>query len=72
MGPGTKLPTPGHTEYAVLRDVHTEVVVGKLDSGADAILVDSCLCWFRSYSCIPSSRRMRFVLHHPEAKQFNV
>lgn len=39
MGPGTKLPTLGHTEYAVIRDAYTEAALGMLDGGADAILV---------------------------------
>ncbi len=36
MGPGTKLPTLGHTEYALIRDAYAEAALGMLDGGADA------------------------------------
>ncbi len=39
MGPGTKLPTLGHTEYAVIRGAYTEAALGMLFGGANAILV---------------------------------
>ena len=42
MGPGTKLPTLGHTEYAVIRDAYAEAALGMLEGGADAILVETC------------------------------
>ena len=42
MGPGTKLPTLGHTAYAVIRDAYTEAALGMLEGGADAILVETC------------------------------
>jgi 5-methyltetrahydrofolate--homocysteine methyltransferase len=42
MGPGTKLPTLGHTEYALIRDAYTEAALGMLDAGVDAILVETC------------------------------
>src|SRR6201984_399660 len=41
MGPGTKLPTLGHTEYHLIRDAYAEAVLGMLDGGADAILVEN-------------------------------
>ncbi|MCA0158734.1 methionine synthase [Tsukamurella sp. M9C] len=42
MGPGTKLPTLGHTSFAVIRDAYAEAARGMLDGGADAFLIETC------------------------------
>ncbi|MDF0530527.1 methionine synthase [Tsukamurella sp. 8F] len=42
MGPGTKLPTLGHTSFRVIRDAYAEAALGMLDGGADAFLVETC------------------------------
>ncbi|MEG3615276.1 methionine synthase [Isoptericola sp. MSP01] len=41
MGPGTKLPSLGHTTYEHLRDTFAEQAAGLLEGGADAILVET-------------------------------
>jgi 5-methyltetrahydrofolate--homocysteine methyltransferase len=41
VGPGTKLPTLGHTTFAILRDAYAENVRGLVDGGADAILIET-------------------------------
>ncbi|HCU49259.1 MAG TPA: methionine synthase, partial [Micromonosporaceae bacterium] len=41
VGPGTKLPTLGHVEFATLRDAYAENVAGLLAGGADAIIVET-------------------------------
>ncbi|PWD50173.1 methionine synthase [Serinibacter arcticus] len=41
MGPGTKLPSLGHTTYAHLRSTFAEQAVGLIDGGADAFLVET-------------------------------
>ena len=41
-GPGTKLPTLGHAPFAQLRDAYVDSVLGQLEGGADAILVETC------------------------------
>ncbi len=41
VGPGTKLPTLGHTTYRTLRDAYTDEVRGLIDGGADAIIVET-------------------------------
>jgi 5-methyltetrahydrofolate--homocysteine methyltransferase len=41
VGPGTKLPTLGHTTFATLRDAYAENVRGLVDGGADAILIET-------------------------------
>jgi 5-methyltetrahydrofolate--homocysteine methyltransferase len=41
VGPGTKLPTLGHTTFTTLRDAYAETARGLIDGGADAILVET-------------------------------
>ncbi len=41
MGPGTKLPTLGHTTYANLRDTFEEQARGLIDGGSDALLIET-------------------------------
>ncbi len=42
MGPGTKLPTLGHTSWDELVDSYAEQVRGLLDGGVDALLIETC------------------------------
>ncbi len=57
MGPGTKLPTLGHTEYAVIRDAYIEAALGMLEEGADAILVETCQDLLQLKAAVLGSRR---------------
>ncbi|RPA66258.1 methionine synthase [Gordonia oryzae] len=41
IGPGTKLPSLGHTTFGVIRDAYFECVAGMLDGGADAVLIET-------------------------------
>ena len=41
LGPGTKLPTLGHTEYQTLKLAYFTASQGLLDSGVDALLVET-------------------------------
>ncbi|MBN0045395.1 methionine synthase [Streptomyces actuosus] len=41
MGPGTKLPTLGHTTFAAIRDAYRSNAEGLLAGGADALLVET-------------------------------
>jgi 5-methyltetrahydrofolate--homocysteine methyltransferase len=41
VGPGTKLPSLGHTTFAALRDAYAEEVAGLVEGGADAVLVET-------------------------------
>jgi 5-methyltetrahydrofolate--homocysteine methyltransferase len=67
MGPGTKLPTLGHTEYAVIRDAYAEAALGMLDGGADAILIETCQDLLQLKSAVLGSRRAmtQFGRHIP-------
>ncbi|MDX2705240.1 methionine synthase [Streptomyces sp. PA03-6a] len=42
IGPGTKLPTLGHIDYAVLKDGFRHNAAGLVSGGADALLVETC------------------------------
>ncbi len=42
MGPGTKLPTLGHTTYGILRATYADQAQGLLEGGADVLLVETC------------------------------
>ena len=41
LGPGTKLPSLGHTTYAKLRDAYQIASQGLVDSGVDALLIET-------------------------------
>ncbi|MFT4280464.1 methionine synthase [Microbacterium sp.] len=41
MGPGTKLPSLGHTSYAHLKDTFAQQAEGLIDGGADAFLIET-------------------------------
>jgi 5-methyltetrahydrofolate--homocysteine methyltransferase len=41
IGPGTKLPTLGHVEYVKLKEAYVTACKGLLDSGVDALLIET-------------------------------
>ena len=41
MGPGTKLPTLGHTTYEMLKDAYQICAQGLIDGGSDALLIET-------------------------------
>jgi len=41
VGPGTKLPTLGHAPFTTLRDAYTEQVLGMIEGGVDAVLIET-------------------------------
>jgi 5-methyltetrahydrofolate--homocysteine methyltransferase len=41
MGPGTKLPSLGHTSYDILEDSYAEQARGLIDGGVDALLLET-------------------------------
>jgi 5-methyltetrahydrofolate--homocysteine methyltransferase len=57
VGPGTKLPTLGHTPYATLRDAYTENAVGLIAGGADAIIVETCQDLLQAKAAIIGAKR---------------
>ncbi|MGW0039524.1 methionine synthase [Gordonia sp. NPDC003376] len=57
IGPGTKLPSLGHTTYATIRDAYYECVAGMLDGGADAILVETSQDLLQVKAAVVAARR---------------
>ncbi|MCK1797949.1 methionine synthase [Streptomyces sp. XM4193] len=57
MGPGTKLPTLGHAEYAVLRDAYQRNAEGMLAGGADALLVETTQDLLQTKSSVLGAKR---------------
>ncbi|MBK1788445.1 methionine synthase [Prauserella cavernicola] len=57
VGPGTKLPTLGHAPYAALRDAYVDNVLGLLDGGADAVLVETSQDLLQTKAAIIGAKR---------------
>ncbi|GAA4749584.1 methionine synthase [Gordonia alkaliphila] len=57
IGPGTKLPSLGHTTFALIRDAYIECVLGMLDGGADAILIETCQDLLQLKAAVVGARR---------------
>jgi 5-methyltetrahydrofolate--homocysteine methyltransferase len=57
VGPGTKLPTLGHTPYARLRDAYQQNAAGLLAGGAHAILVETCQDLLQTKAAIVGAKR---------------
>jgi 5-methyltetrahydrofolate--homocysteine methyltransferase len=57
VGPGTKLPTLGHTTYETLRDAYAEEVRGLVDGGADAIIVETTQDLLQTKSSVIGAKR---------------
>ena len=57
MGPGTKLPTLGHTTYAVLRDAYEENAAGLIEGGADALIVETSQDLLQTKSAVVGAKR---------------
>ncbi|MFE3937174.1 methionine synthase, partial [Streptomyces goshikiensis] len=57
MGPGTKLPTLGHIDYATIRDAYQANAEGLLTGGADALLVETTQDLLQTKSSVIGARR---------------
>ncbi|GHG67405.1 methionine synthase [Streptomyces griseocarneus] len=57
VGPGTKLPTLGHTSYGTLRDAYQQNVEGLVAGGADAILVETTQDLLQTKASVVGARR---------------
>jgi len=57
IGPGTKLPSLGHTTFAVIRDAYIECVIGMLEGGADAVLIEMCQDLLQVKAAVVAARR---------------
>jgi 5-methyltetrahydrofolate--homocysteine methyltransferase len=57
VGPGTKLPSLGHTTFVALRDAYGEEVAGLLEGGVDAVLVETAQDLLQAKAAIIGARR---------------
>jgi 5-methyltetrahydrofolate--homocysteine methyltransferase len=57
VGPGTKLPTLGHVDFATLRDAYQEEVRGLVDGGAHAVLVETAQDLLQAKAAAIGARR---------------
>ncbi|MET8566068.1 methionine synthase [Streptomyces flaveolus] len=57
MGPGTKLPTLGHTTFTALRDAYQRNAEGLLAGGADALLVETTQDLLQTKASVIAARR---------------
>lgn len=56
LGPGTKLPTLGHTSYQHLRDAYRVASQGLVDGGADALLIETTQDLLQAKAAINGAR----------------
>ena len=56
LGPGTKLPSLGHTTYAKLRDAYYTASKGLVDAGVDAILIETAQDLLQAKAAINGAR----------------
>ena len=57
MGPGTKLPTLGHTTYQTLRDAYELSAKGLIDGGVDALLIETTQDLLQAKAAVNGARR---------------
>src|SRR4051812_40375189 len=57
IGPGTKLPTLGHTSYAALRDAYETETAGLIAGGAHAVLVETAQDLLQCKAAVNGARR---------------
>jgi len=57
MGPGTKLPTLGHTSFRELRDAYQANAEGLLRGGADALIIETCYDLLQGKAAIIGAKR---------------
>ncbi|MET7672737.1 methionine synthase [Micromonospora luteifusca] len=57
IGPGTKLPTLGHADYATLRDAYQENAAGLIVGGSDALIIETCQDLLQVKAAVVGSKR---------------
>jgi len=57
LGPGTKLPSLGHTTYAYLKDAYYTASRGLVNAGADALLIETTQDLLQAKSAVNGARR---------------
>ncbi len=60
LGPGTKLPTLGHTTYGNLKDAYTIASQGLVDAGVDALLIETTQDLLQAKAAINGAREVLY------------
>jgi 5-methyltetrahydrofolate--homocysteine methyltransferase len=63
VGPGTKLPSLGHEKFSVLRDAYQKQMVGLLNGGVDAILIETAQDLLQAKSAVIGAKRAMKALN---------
>jgi 5-methyltetrahydrofolate--homocysteine methyltransferase len=58
LGPGTKLPTLGHTTYAHLKDAYRVASQGLVDAGVDALLIETTQDLLQAKAAVNGAREV--------------
>lgn len=64
IGPGTKLPTLGHTTFTAIRDAYQQNAEGLLAGGADALLVETTQDLLQTKASVVAARRAMETAGH--------
>jgi 5-methyltetrahydrofolate--homocysteine methyltransferase len=62
VGPGTRLPSLGHTTFQILRDAYQQQVEGLIRGGADAVLIETSQDLLQSKSAVIGAKRAMAAL----------
>lgn len=57
LGPGTKLPTLGHTTYQLLRSAYNTAAQGLIEGGADALLIETTQDLLQAKAAVNGARQ---------------
>jgi 5-methyltetrahydrofolate--homocysteine methyltransferase len=68
MGPGTRLPTLGHTTYDVLKKAYSANAKGLIDGGADALLIETAQDLLQAKAAINGARQAIDELYNSEER----
>ena len=62
VGPGTRLPSLGHTTFQILRDAYQQQTEGLIRGGADAVLIETSQDLLQSKSAVIGAKRAMAAL----------
>ena len=62
VGPGTRLPSLGHTTFQILRDAYQQQTEGLIRGGADAVLIETTQDLLQAKSAVIGSKRAMTAL----------
>ena len=70
MGPGTRLPTLGHTTYDVLKKAYSANAKGLIEGGADALLIETAQDLLQAKAAINGARQAIEEFNNSDERAF--